>query len=434
MDSRGTLDVMTNPYDHRPGRPDPAQPNPYSYPSPYWVPQAFHPQGAPAAPAAAPRSRWGIVTGVGLVAAGAAVGVFAATALPPETTAGTGTAATQQVPTQQVPTQQVPTQQVPTQQVPTQVPQQQTPGQGSASNATAAQQRGIVIINTVLGYQQASAAGTGIVLTSDGEVVTNTHVVEGATQITVTVATSGTQYDAEVVGTDPTDDIAVLRLDDASGLTTADLDDTPEPDVGDEITAVGNAGGTGTLTAAAGTVTALEQAITASDDNGQNSERLAGLIEVDAAVVSGDSGGPLYDTDTEVIGINTAASQSRRGANAGYAIPIEDALKVVALIEKGVETKKIQIGNRGLLGVSVGDAASGGATVRSVVDGGAADQAGIVAGDVITSIDGTKTTSAQVLQDTVRSTRAGERVSVVWRTASGETKRATVKLGEGPAA
>ena len=150
---------------------------------------------------------------------------------------------------------------------------------GSGTTATAAQQVGIVDVNTVLKYQGAQAAGTGMILSSDGEVLTNNHVVDGATSISVTVVSTGKTYTATVVGTDPTDDVAVIQLQHASGLQTAKLGDSSKVSVGDAVTGVGNAGGTGKLTQASGTVEGLNQSLTATDDNGQNAEQLTGMIE-----------------------------------------------------------------------------------------------------------------------------------------------------------
>src|SRR5215218_9303770 len=140
-------------------------------------------------------------------------------------------------------------------------------GTVGAATATADQQVGLVNIDTVLGYQNGEAAGTGMVLTSDGEILTNNHVVEGATSISVTIVSTGDTYPATVVGTDPTDDVAVLQLSGAPDLQLADFSDTAA-DLGDEVTAVGNAGGTGTPSAVSGTITAVEQSITATDETG----------------------------------------------------------------------------------------------------------------------------------------------------------------------
>ena len=148
-----------------------------------------------------------------------------------------------------------------------------------------------------------------MVLTSDGEVLTNNHVVDGATSITVTVLSTGESYRATVVGTDPTDDVAVLQLTDASGLDTVQTDEDGVA-VGDDVTAVGNAGNEIGTSAAAGSVTGVDQSITATDESGSDAEQLTGLIEIAADVQAGDSGGPLYDAGGEVVGMDTAASSA----------------------------------------------------------------------------------------------------------------------------
>ena len=318
-----------------------------------------------------------------------------------------------------------------------------SPGGGSSTGseassgtaATAAQSVGIVDITTVLQYQNAQAAGTGMVLTSDGEVLTNNHVVDGATSITVTVVSTGRSYAATVVGTDPTDDVAVLRLSNASGLQTARLSDTAAR-VGEAVTGVGNAGGTGTLTAAAGTVTALGQTITASDENGGNAEQLSGLIQTDAAIRAGDSGGPLFDTATgRVIGMDTAASGG--GAAQGYAIPIATAEAIAGQIESGVDNATIHQGNPGFLGVSVGGGSvqdgTDGAAVAGVLSGGPAAQAGITAGDVIIAVGNSAVGSADDLSTALAGYDPGDRVRVTWVDASGAAQSATVTLATGPA-
>jgi S1-C subfamily serine protease len=256
----------------------------------------------------------------------------------------------------------------------------------------------VVLVDTELSYEGAAGAGTGIVLTSDGEVLTNYHVVEGATAIRVTVASTGRAYTASVVGHSATSDVALLRLEDASGLTAARVDDDTVA-LGDPVAAVGNAGGTGTLTAADGSVTDLDSTITTASEGSVASERLRGLIETDADVVPGDSGGPLLDAEGEVVGIDTAASSG--SSIDGYAIPIDDALTVVRQIRSGTETSTVQVGANAFLGVQVTDAAAAyagasygstgtdGAAVAGVVDGSPAADAGLVAGDVITAVGST---------------------------------------------
>jgi S1-C subfamily serine protease len=285
------------------------------------------------------------------------------------------------------------------------------------------------VIDTVLQYQNARAAGTGMVLSAAGEILTNNHVINGATSISVTVASTGATYPATVVGTDPTDDVAVLQLSNASGLQTARLS-TATAWVGEPVVAVGNAGGAGTLTAASGTVVALNQSITASNESGGNTEHLSGLIETDAAVQPGDSGGPLYGAEGTVIGMDTAAASG--GAAQAYAIPITAARAVAAQIESGVDNATIHQGNPAFLGVSLEDGVAG-TTVAGVLPGGAAEKAGITAGDVITSIDGTSITSAADLSTVLAAHSPGDRVTVTWTTAAGWDGSATVILGTGPA-
>ena len=170
---------------------------------------------------------------------------------------------------------------------------------------------GLVNVNTVLGYEGARAAGTGIVLTSDGEVLTNHHVVEGATQISVVDVGNGKTYSASVVGYDETHDIAVLKLKDASGLQTAKTGDSSKVALNDQVVGIGNAGGKGgTPSYAAGKVTGLNQAITATDESGADPENLTGLIQTDANIQAGDSGGPLANAAGEVIGVDVAGGTS----------------------------------------------------------------------------------------------------------------------------
>ena len=204
-----------------------------------------------------------------------------------------------------------------------------------SSPATAAQSRAVVLINTELPYQDASGAGTGMVLTAAGQVLTSYHVVEGASMIKVTVAETGRTYQATVVGHDQTHDVALLQLKGASGLTAVKIDDD-KTSIGDKVTAVGNAGGTGTLAAAKGKIVSLDASITTASEGPVASETLSAMIETTADVVSGDSGGPLYDADGEVTGIDTAASSGSE-IN-GFAIPIHRALSIVQQIQSGNET------------------------------------------------------------------------------------------------
>jgi S1-C subfamily serine protease len=312
-----------------------------------------------------------------------------------------------------------------------------SPGSGNKNTtgaASATQQIGVVDINTVLNFGSGKAAGTGIVLTSSGEILTNNHVIEGSTGVTVTVVSTGKEYTATVVGTDPSDDVAVLQLKDASGLQTARLGDSSKVAVGDAVTAVGNAGGAGgTPTAATGTVTALGQSITASDSNGSNAERLTDMIQIDADIQAGDSGGPLYSATNTVIGIDSAASSSRNTGNTtGFAIPIAKAVGIAHQIESGKETSTIHIGYPAFLGVQLSQSAQG-AAIGGVVRNSAAAGAGLQAGDTVTAVNGTSVASAAALSAALATHSPGDQVRISWLDTSGGSHAATVTLGTGPA-
>jgi S1-C subfamily serine protease len=307
-------------------------------------------------------------------------------------------------------------------------------GTGTTREATAAESVGVVDVTTVIDYGQAEAAGTGVVLTSNGEILTNNHVVGGATKITVTVVSTGRSYPATVVGTDAGDDVAVLQLSGASGLDTAKLS-SDDVSVGDEVTAVGNAGGTGgTPTAAEGTVTALDQSITASGEGGSDPEQLTGMIQVDADIQAGDSGGPLYDSHGEVVGIDTAASSGQTAATIGFAIPIEKAVSIADRIESGEDSATIQQGTPAFLGVQLAQDAAGTATISGVVDGSPAAGAGLQAGDTITAVGGTTVDSADALSATLAERNPGDQVRVTWVDSTGTSHTATITLVAGPAA
>jgi S1-C subfamily serine protease len=305
----------------------------------------------------------------------------------------------------------------------------------SSTSATAAQQVGAVDIDTVLKYQGAAAAGTGMILTSSGEVLTNNHVVDGATSIKVTVVSTGATYVAKVVGTDPSDDVAVLQLQGASGLATADTGNSSSVRAGDTVTAVGNAGGRGgTPSAAKGSVVATGRSLTASDGNGLDAETLTDMIEIRAAVVAGDSGGPLYDAGGKVIGMDTAASSTfgSGGQEVAYAIPIDRALSIAGQIESRRQTSTIHIGYPAFLGVSLQDSFDG-PVVAAVGPGTPAARAGLQEGDVITSVGGRAITSASSLASVVGAHDPGDRVTLAWTDTLGRSHSATIVLATGPA-
>jgi S1-C subfamily serine protease len=296
----------------------------------------------------------------------------------------------------------------------------------------------LVLVNSTLGEQQEQAAGTGVVLTSSGEVLTNNHVIEGATSVQVTDVGNGRTYTATVAGYDRSHDVALLQLQAAQGLATAPLDTSTQPSVGQAVASVGNAGGTGSLSTAAGTITALNQSITASDQSSGSSEQLTGLIQVKANVRPGDSGGPLVTTSGKVIGITTAAGSSyqfRGGSTtAGFAIPITDALPIGRQIAAGQSSSTVHIGPTAQLGVEVsGSSSADGAAVINVLPGEPAQAAGIAAGDLITSFGGAAVDSPTTLITLIDRDHPGQSVSVGWSDQFGQSQRATITLGTGPA-
>jgi S1-C subfamily serine protease len=312
--------------------------------------------------------------------------------------------------------------------------------QAIASNVDPA----IVDINTVIKTAQGTgqAAGTGMLLTSSGEVLTNNHVVEGATSITVTIAGRSGNYTADVVGVDPSADVALIQVQGVSGLPTVTLADSSTLKVGDTVVALGNAlGQGGTPSETAGNVTALNQSITASDNQG-SSEQLTGMIQMDAQISPGDSGGAVVNSSGQVVGMVTAgASQglsSTAATTVGFAVPASSARSVVDRIVSGESSSEIILGQVGYLGVSVSGQSAGaasstaGATVVGVEPGSPAEQAGIAPGSVITSAGGTPVSSTSDLGTVLHQTKPGQQVQVAWSD-QGVDHSASVTLVAGPA-
>jgi S1-C subfamily serine protease len=327
-------------------------------------------------------------------------------------------------------------------------------GPSDAASIASKVDPGLVDINTSLGYQSEQAAGTGIVLTSSGEVLTNNHVIEGATSISVTDVGNQKTYTAQVVGYDRSKDVAVLQLHNASGLQTANIGDSSKLSVGQQVVGIGNAGGTGgTPSYAGGTLTALNQSITASNQGDGTSEQLTGLIQTNANIQPGDSGGSLVNTSGQVIGLDTAASagfsfQSPDGSGGeGFAIPINAALSIARQIEAGHSSSTVHVGETAFLGVEIEtqNAASGqfgggggnqpsgsGAVVAGVVTSSPAQDAGLAQGDVITSVDGTTVTSPDAVTAAMEQHHPGDKVTIAWTDTSGNSNHATVQLTSGP--
>ena len=345
---------------------------------------------------------------------------------------------------------------------------------------------GLVDINTTLGYQHEQAAGTGMVLTSSGEVLTNNHVIEGSTSISVTDIGNGKTYGASVVGYDRTKDVAVIQLHGASGLKTVTLGNSSSVSVGEGIVGIGNAGGAGgTPSVAGGSVTALNKSITATDSGDGTVEHLTGLIQTNAGIKPGDSGGPLVNTAGQVLGMDTAASSAqgftfRAAPDQAFSIPINEADTLVKQIVGGHASTTIHLGQTAFLGVEIQPATStgvgstattrggtsglstpftrtarsttgstagsgtaagtrssstttSGAAIGGVLAGTPATGAGLARGDVIVNLGGKTISSATALSTAIGAYHPGNKVSVTWVTPSGAHRTATVTLTNGPA-
>ena len=314
---------------------------------------------------------------------------------------------------------------------------------GSSASLTApvaAAANALVDIDTTLSYQGGAAAGTGIVLSSDGYILTNNHVISGATSIDATDIANNQKYTATVVGYDRTHDVAVIKLNGASGLKTASIGDSAKVTQGESVVGLGNAGGAGgTPSSAPGQVTALNQSIKAQDESNNTTEQLTGLIETNSDIQPGDSGGALVDTSGRVIGMDTAASTGfsfETQGNQGFAIPINQAMAIAGDIRGGKESSTVHIGATAFLGVEIDPNGAGvsGASVSSAISGGAADQVGIASGSVITSLGGATVDSASTLTNLISRYHPGDKVQIGWTDANGQTHTATVTFANGPSA
>jgi S1-C subfamily serine protease len=339
---------------------------------------------------------------------------------------------------------------------------------------------GLVLINTTLQYNSEAAAGTGMVINTDGLVLTNNHVIKGSTRITATVAATGKTYQAQVVGYDVTGDIALIQLQHASGLTVVPIGNSSAAKVGDAVVALGNAEGQGKITAAAGHVTALNATITASDEAGSTStETLHGVIQTNADVQPGDSGGPLASS-AGVIGMDTAgnATGDMQGPAAGFAIPVDTALSVARQIAAGHSSSAITIGYPPFIGVFIGSGSSSdpqvqaqqqgqqnggfggfggsgntpvcydsnndlavpsliaparsGTLIDGTICGSPAAAAGLTGGAVITAINGQAVGSPDDFAGIVARFHPGDTVSVTWVSPAGRSTTSSLHLTAGP--
>jgi S1-C subfamily serine protease len=312
---------------------------------------------------------------------------------------------------------------------------------------------GLVDIDTNLTYQGESAAGTGMILTSKGLVLTNNHVIDGATTITAVDVATKKVYKVKVLGYDETQDVALLQLEGASGLSTIKVGNSSALTLGQSVIGIGNAGGVGgTPSVASGKVSALDQTITASDSGGSTpSEQLNGLIESNADIQPGDSGGPLVTAHGYVVGMDTAASSANGGftfnqttnPSQSYSIPINTALSIAKSIENGDASSTIHVGATAFLGVEVSSstttgegfqAPSGtsGAVIQQVLSGTPAAQSTLVAGDVITSLNGQTVTDASALGAMLQGDAPGSSVQIGYVTQNAVTGTVTITLASGP--
>jgi S1-C subfamily serine protease len=289
---------------------------------------------------------------------------------------------------------------------------------------------GIVDIYTTLGYENgAAAAGTGMLISRTGEVLTNNHVIRGATKFKVVDVTSHRPYNATVVGYSVSHDIAVLQLANASHLQTIKLGGYLRLHVGQQVVARGNAQGRGgTPKAAFGRVIALHRKIVARDLAGE-SETLRNVIATNTAVEPGDSGGPLEDANNRAIGMVTAGTTV--GAARGFAIPIKQALLYARTIMKGKSSAAIHVGPTAFLGVVLKDV-SGGTEIQQILPNLPADAAGLAVGDVITSVDGTTISSMADMRKTLLSLAVGTAVSIGWTDANGVAQTGSITPASGP--
>ena len=318
-----------------------------------------------------------------------------------------------------------------------------TPTPLTTGQITAKVSPGLVDVVSTMGYQQAEGAGTGMVLTSSGEVLTNNHVVDGATSISVTDIGNGRTYHATVVGYDQHHDVAILQLQGASGLQTVNLGNSSSTAAGQRVVALGNAGGKGGApSVVTGKIVGNNASIGASDQLAGTVEQLHGLIHHNAAIQPGDSGGPLVNQYGQVIGIDTAGGKSQSGQTQGFAIPINQAVTVARQIEAGTASATVHIGRTGLIGVQIlqasqaaanGVPAGSGAAVAGVLPSSPAANAGLQAGDVIVSVNGHRVTSPEGLQAALEPHHPGDRITVGWTDQQGQAQSGTLTLITGPA-
>jgi serine protease Do len=306
------------------------------------------------------------------------------------------------------------------------------PSQVAPANA----EQGMVRISTTVNYQGVVGFGSGIVLSPDGIVLTNNHVVAGADTINATSVGTGQKFRAQLLGYDRTNDIAVIQLLGASGLPTAPIGDANQVAVGDTVVSLGNANNNGPISREEGRVTTVSADIVAEDDLTGSSEKLTGLIGVAAPVRPGDSGGPLVNSGGQVIGVTVAASVNYRvgPVGKGFAIPINRAVAIAGQIQSRAPSDTVHIGAPAMLGIGVAtnQRTSDGVVVRDVLPGTPAEQAGLSRGDVITTLDGTALRNATTLTSVLDRRYPGDVIDMTWLDRSNQQRVTKVTLAAGP--
>jgi S1-C subfamily serine protease len=294
--------------------------------------------------------------------------------------------------------------------------------------------------------QQSTATGSGFLVDNDGHILTNAHVVQGAKRVDVQLGDGDTQQ-AQIVGTDPSTDIALLKVDNTEGANPLPLADSSKVQVGDPVVAIGNPFGLD-RTVTTGIVSALQRQIQAP-----NGFSISDVIQTDAAINPGNSGGPLIDGAGQVIGINSQIeSQSGGNEGVGFAVPIKTAADVVSQLENGGEVQRAYLGlSGGDITPSIAQALNlpvqQGVLIEQVLNGGPADDAGIkgatgqatiggqtvpIGGDIITKVDGKQISGMDEVISAVNEHKPGDELTLtVWR--DGQQRDVTVKLGDRPA-
>lgn len=321
------------------------------------------------------------------------------------------------------------------------------PSTGPLSAATVAKlDSAIVDINADTAAGGGQVSGTGMIITSNGEVLTNNHVIDDTVNIRAQIDGAGTVYQVKVIGYDAIDDVALVQLVGASNLPTVPIGNSSNLSVGNTITVLGNAlGKGGTPAQVSGTVAQIGATITASDDSG-NTETLTSMIQVTAAIEPGDSGGPEVNSAGQVIGMTTAGqtsgnpNQQQTVSTTGFAIPINRAMQIVAEIQSG-SGPNIHIGLAALLGVGVqasqpvqpdcsASQAATGAWIGAITANSPAAGAGVAVCGRITSIGGRTVSNTGDLHNAMVNFAVGQSVTLTWLDASGVSHSARITLGQ----